>query len=105
MFNPVSRIILKWLRHKFVSWRHDVQPCTANGLGLFDCWVSIVGISLAKSTMATIAYCGIVLLLGYFLQQISVCDTVLPVLSGSSVTMAWRVLGLRIEETASRYGG
>jgi hypothetical protein len=25
--------------------------------------------------------------------------------SGSTVTTAWRVLGLRIEETASRYGG
>jgi hypothetical protein len=25
-------------------------------------------------------------------------------LSGSTVTTAWRVLGLRIEETASRYG-
>jgi hypothetical protein len=29
----------------------------------------------------------------------------LPVLSGSTVTTAWHVLGLRIEETASRYGG
>jgi hypothetical protein len=27
--------------------------------GVFDCWV-IVGISLARSTMATIAYCRIV---------------------------------------------
>jgi hypothetical protein len=26
-------------------------------------------------------------------------------LSGSTITTAWRVLGLRIEETASRYGG
>jgi hypothetical protein len=26
-------------------------------------------------------------------------------LSGSTLTTAWRVLGLRIEETASRYGG
>jgi hypothetical protein len=26
-------------------------------------------------------------------------------LSGSTVTTAWHVLGLRIEETASRYGG
>jgi hypothetical protein len=26
-------------------------------------------------------------------------------ISGSTVTMAWRVLRLRIEETASRYGG
>jgi hypothetical protein len=26
-------------------------------------------------------------------------------LSGSTVTTAWRVLGLRIEDTASRYGG
>jgi hypothetical protein len=29
----------------------------------------------------------------------------LPMLSGSAVSTAWRVLGLRIEETASRYGG
>jgi hypothetical protein len=31
--------------------------------------------------------------------------TKIPVLSGSTVTTAWRVLGLRIEDTASRYGG
>jgi hypothetical protein len=42
IFNPISSTILKWLRLKVVSWRHDVQPCTANGLGLFDCWASIV---------------------------------------------------------------
>jgi hypothetical protein len=30
---------------------------------------------------------------------------ILAVLSGSTVTTAWRVLGLRMEETASRYGG
>jgi hypothetical protein len=42
IFNPIYSTILKWLRLKVVSWRHDVQPCTANGLGLFDCWVSIV---------------------------------------------------------------
>jgi hypothetical protein len=35
-------------------------------LGVFDCWIIIVGISLAKSTMATIAYRGIVLLLVYY---------------------------------------
>jgi hypothetical protein len=29
-------------------------------LELFECWVIIVGISLAKVTMATTAYCGIV---------------------------------------------
>jgi hypothetical protein len=28
-----------------------------------------------------------------------------PMLMGSLVTAAWRVLGLQIEETASRYGG
>jgi hypothetical protein len=28
-----------------------------------------------------------------------------PMLSGSTVTTAWRVLGLWIEEMASRYGG
>jgi hypothetical protein len=32
-------------------------------LGVFNCWeYLIVALSLAKSTMATIAYCGIVLL-------------------------------------------
>jgi hypothetical protein len=30
---------------------------------------------------------------------------VYTMLSGSNVTTAWRVLGLRIEERASRYGG
>jgi hypothetical protein len=60
--NPISSSILKWLRLKVVSWRHDVQPWTANGLGLFDSWVSIVGLlfivgmSLAKCIMETIAY-------------------------------------------------
>jgi hypothetical protein len=29
----------------------------------------------------------------------------ISMLSGSTVTTAWRVLGLWIEETASRYGG
>jgi hypothetical protein len=33
----------------------------------------------------------------------SVANT--SMLSGSTVTTAWRVLGLRIQETASRYGG
>jgi hypothetical protein len=28
-----------------------------------------------------------------------------PMLSGSLVTMAWHVLRLQMEETASRYGG
>jgi hypothetical protein len=43
IFNTISSTILKWLMLKFVSWRHDVQPCTANRLGLFVCWVIIVG--------------------------------------------------------------
>jgi hypothetical protein len=29
----------------------------------------------------------------------------MTMLSGSTATTAWRVLGLRTEETASRYGG
>jgi hypothetical protein len=60
------------LRLKVVSLRNDVQPCTANGLGLFDCWEClivgvffIVEISLAKNTMATTEYRGIILLLVY----------------------------------------
>jgi hypothetical protein len=32
-------------------------------------------------------------------------DHMLSMLSGSTVTMAWRVLGLWIKKTASRYGG
>jgi hypothetical protein len=43
IFNPISSTILKWMRFKVVSWRHDFQPCTANGLGLFNCWVIIIG--------------------------------------------------------------
>jgi hypothetical protein len=35
------------------------------------------------------------------LVNISIC----VVTGGSTVTTAWRVLGLRIEDTASRYGG
>jgi hypothetical protein len=35
--------------------------------------------------------------------MLAVC--VLSMLSGSTVTTPWRVLGLRIEDTASRYGG
>jgi hypothetical protein len=59
IFNPISSTILKWLRLRVVSWRHDVQPCTDNGSGLFDCWIIIiiVGIFLAKLTMETIVYC------------------------------------------------
>jgi hypothetical protein len=44
MFNPISSTILKWLRLKVVSWGYDFQPCTANGLELFDCWVIIIDI-------------------------------------------------------------
>jgi hypothetical protein len=28
IFNPTSSTILKLLKFKVVSWRHDVQPCT-----------------------------------------------------------------------------
>jgi hypothetical protein len=35
--NLIYSTVLKWLRLKIVSWRHDVQPFTANGFGLFDC--------------------------------------------------------------------
>jgi hypothetical protein len=57
IFNPTSAAVLKLLRFKVVSWRHDVQPCTAM---VWDCL--IVGLlwlqhiqSLANVTMATIA--------------------------------------------------
>jgi hypothetical protein len=63
--NPISSTTLKWLTFKVVSWRHDFQPRTTNGLGLLNCCV-IIGIdcwdilvhhiqSLASVTMATIA--------------------------------------------------
>jgi hypothetical protein len=57
ILNPISSTILKWLRFKVVSWRHDFHPCTAV---VWDCL--IVGLlwlhhvqSLAHVTMATIA--------------------------------------------------
>jgi hypothetical protein len=34
IFNTISSKILKWLRFKVVSWRHDFQPCTAM---VWDC--------------------------------------------------------------------
>jgi hypothetical protein len=39
------------------------------------------------------------------LQEKCLYSTSNSMLGGSMVTAAWRVLGLRIEETASRYGG
>jgi hypothetical protein len=27
IFNPISSTVLKWLSLKFVSWKHDFQPC------------------------------------------------------------------------------
>jgi hypothetical protein len=57
IFNPISSTILKWLRFKVFSWRHDFQPCTAM---VWDCL--IVGFlrldhiqSLANVTMLTTA--------------------------------------------------
>jgi hypothetical protein len=41
IFDPISLTILKWLRFKLVSWRHDFQPCTAMA---WDCL--IVGLLL-----------------------------------------------------------
>jgi hypothetical protein len=69
--NPMAS---KWLRRKVEGMMFSLaQPmvwdCFIVGLvllGVFDCWFIIIGISLANSTMATIAYCGIVLLLGYY---------------------------------------
>jgi hypothetical protein len=56
-FNPIASTILKWLKFKVVSWRHDFQPCTAM---VWDCL--IVGLlwlhhiqSLAIVTVTTIA--------------------------------------------------
>jgi hypothetical protein len=55
--NPIAPTILKWLRFKFVSWRHDFKAYTAM---VWDCL--IVGLlwlhqiqSLADVTMETIA--------------------------------------------------
>jgi hypothetical protein len=56
-FNTSSSTILKWLRFKVFSWRHDFQPCKAM---VWDCL--IVGLLwlhhiqfLSNVTMATIA--------------------------------------------------
>jgi hypothetical protein len=58
IFNPISSTILKWLRLKVVSWRHDFQPCTSMVL---DCltvglllWLHHIQ-SLANVPMATTA--------------------------------------------------
>jgi hypothetical protein len=56
IFNPTSSTILKWLRFRVVSWRHDFQPCTAM---VRDCliieflWLHHIQ-SLANVTVATI---------------------------------------------------
>jgi hypothetical protein len=57
IFNPISSTVLKWLRFKVISWKHDFQPCTAM---VWDCF--IVGLlwlhhiqSVANVTMETIA--------------------------------------------------
>jgi hypothetical protein len=51
IFNCITSTILKWLRFKAVSWKHDFQPCTAmvwdclivaSLLGLSDFWVILV---------------------------------------------------------------
>jgi hypothetical protein len=36
IFNPISSNILKWLRFKVVSWRHDFQPFKAM---VWDCLI------------------------------------------------------------------
>jgi hypothetical protein len=56
IFNPISSTILKWLRLKVVSWRHDFQPCitmTWDSL-IVRLWSHHIQ-SLANVTMATIA--------------------------------------------------
>jgi hypothetical protein len=57
IFNPISSTVLKWLRFKVVSWRHDFELCTAM---VWDCfivgWLWLDHLqSLANVTMATIA--------------------------------------------------
>jgi hypothetical protein len=57
IFNPISSNILKLLRFKVVSWRHDFKPCSTV---VWDCLiVGLLGLhyiqSLANVTMATIA--------------------------------------------------
>jgi hypothetical protein len=51
-FNPISPTILKWLRFRVVSWRHDFQPWAAV---VWDCL--IVGSLLCSMvTMSTKLY-------------------------------------------------
>jgi hypothetical protein len=61
IFNPISSTILKWLRFKVLSWRHDYQPFTAvvwNCLIVVLLWLHHIQF-LANVTMATIA-CNLV---------------------------------------------
>jgi hypothetical protein len=39
-FNPIPSTIIKWLRFKDVSWRHDFQPRTAM---VWDCLIVGLG--------------------------------------------------------------
>jgi hypothetical protein len=55
-----------------------------------------------RNTIGNFQSCHVDIIHGSQFKMIECGDTML---SGSNVTTAWRVLGLRIEETASRYGG
>jgi hypothetical protein len=52
IFNPISSTILKQLRFKVVSWRHDFHPYTAM---VWDCLIVGLYKSLANINMATFA--------------------------------------------------
>jgi hypothetical protein len=58
MFKSIFLTILKWLRFKAVSWRHDFQPCTVtvwDGLIVGLLWFHHIQ-SLVNLTMVTNAY-------------------------------------------------
>jgi hypothetical protein len=56
IFNPISSTILKWLRFKVVSWRHDFQPCTAM---IWDCFIAAL-LLFSVVTMATKLYAAVI---------------------------------------------
>jgi hypothetical protein len=51
-FNPIVSTILKWLRFKTVSWRHDFQPSMAM---VWDCLI----VGLLLRSMATKLYISV----------------------------------------------
>jgi hypothetical protein len=54
IFNPISSTILKCLKFKVVSWRHDFQPCTAM---VWDCLIVGLLLGLIDCSVILVVYC------------------------------------------------